>query len=95
MLNNICTFFLYCPKKTGPRTVNFMDNTNKSKKPYYGKKTKRKVVEEYLKTSASMNELARLHGILGSNTASDWIRKYGNLMLWELWEKLVRTKLLF
>ena len=66
-------------RKTGPRTVNFMDNTNKSKKPYYGKKTKRKVVEEYLKTSASMDELSRLHGILGSNTVSDWIRKYGNL----------------
>jgi len=56
-----------------------MDKANKIKKPYYGKKTKRKVVEEYLKTSASMDELSRLHGILGSNTVSDWIRKYGNL----------------
>ena len=53
-----------------------MDNT---KKPYYGKKTKRKVVEEYLSSSASMDELSRLHGILGSNTVSGWIQKYGNL----------------
>jgi len=49
------------------------------KKPFYGKKTKKKIVEEYLNTSASMDELARLHGILGSNTVGDWIRKYGNL----------------
>jgi len=26
-----------------------------------------------------MNELAKIHGILGSNTVSDWIRKYGHL----------------
>ena len=53
-----------------------MDNV---KKPYYGKTTKRKVVEEYLSSSASMDELSRLHGILGSNTVSGWIQKYGNL----------------
>ena len=52
---------------------------NNKKKPFYGKKTKKKIVEEYLKTSASMDELARLHGVLGSNTVGDWIRKYGNL----------------
>jgi hypothetical protein len=26
-----------------------------------------------------MNELVRLHGIIGSNTIGDWLRKYGNL----------------
>jgi len=50
----------------------------KNKKPYYGKKTKKQIVEEYLTTSASMDELAKLHGILGSNTIADWIKKYGN-----------------
>lgn len=49
------------------------------KKPFYGEKTKKKIVEEYLNTSATMDELAKLHGILGSNTVADWIRKYGNL----------------
>ena len=53
-----------------------MKNTSK---PFYGKSTKKKIVEDYLNTSASMNELAKLHGILGSNTVADWIKKYGNL----------------
>ena len=53
-----------------------MKNTSK---PFYGKRTKKKIVEEYLSSSASMDELAKLHGILGSNTVADWIRKYGNL----------------
>ena len=39
-----------------------MKNTSK---PFYGKRTKKKIVEEYLNTSASMDELAKLHGILG------------------------------
>lgn len=26
-----------------------------------------------------MDELAKLHGILGSNTIADWVKKYGNL----------------
>jgi len=46
---------------------------------FYGKKTKKKVIEDYFNSSASMNELAKIHGILGSNTVSDWIRKYGHL----------------
>ena len=50
-----------------------------NKKPFYGEKTKKKIVEEYLNSSATMDELAKLHGILGSNTVADWIRKYGNL----------------
>ena len=49
-----------------------------NKKPFYGEKTKKKIVEEYLNSSATMDELAKLHGILGSNTVADWIRKYGN-----------------
>ena len=49
------------------------------RKPYYAKATKEKVVFEYENTSASASELPRLHGILGSNTVADWVRKYGNL----------------
>lgn len=50
-----------------------------SKKPYYGKKTKARLVEDYFKEAITMTELSELHGLLGSNTAADWIRKYGHL----------------
>ena len=52
---------------------------SRSKKYYYGKKTKKRVIEEYFETSVTMSELSELHGILGSNTVADWIRKYGHL----------------
>jgi transposase-like protein len=51
----------------------------KQAKPYYGEKTKKKIIEEYFRSSATMRELAELHGILGSNTIGDWVKKYGNL----------------
>jgi len=38
------------------------------KRPYYGKRTKRQVIEGYFKSSASMDELSKIHGVLGSNT---------------------------
>jgi transposase-like protein len=50
----------------------------KKKKPYYGLRTKKRVIDEYFYTSASLNELSEIHGILGSNTVSDWLRKYSN-----------------
>ena len=55
--------------------------TSKSKrvKPFYGMQTKRQVIDEYYRSSASMKELSEIHGILGSNTVSDWLKKYGNL----------------
>ena len=56
-----------------------MSNKSKKKKPFYGLRTKKRVIEEYFYTSASMNELSEIHGILGSNTVSDWLRKYSNL----------------
>jgi len=49
------------------------------KRPYYGKRTKKQVIEEYFSSSASMEELSELHGVLGSNTVGNWLRKYGNL----------------
>ena len=49
------------------------------KRPYYGKRTKRQIIQAYFESSASLDELSALHGILGSNTISDWIKKYGNL----------------
>jgi len=49
------------------------------KKPYYGQRTKRQVINEFLTSSASMDELSELHGVLGSNTLSEWVKKYGNL----------------
>lgn len=49
------------------------------KKPFYGERTKKRIVKEYLSSSATMDELAKLHGILGSNTITDWVKKYGNL----------------
>lgn len=52
---------------------------SKKKKPFYGLKTKRQVIREYFDSSASMSELSELHGILGSNTVADWLKKYGNL----------------
>jgi transposase-like protein len=45
------------------------------KTPYYGNRTKREVIQAYLKTSASMSELSELHGILESNTLADWLKK--------------------
>ncbi|MFK8008156.1 MAG: hypothetical protein AB8H03_17495 [Saprospiraceae bacterium] len=56
-----------------------MSKESKKKKPFYGLRTKKQVIEEYFYTSASMNELSEIHGILGSNTVSDWLRKYSNL----------------
>jgi len=55
--------------------------TSKTKrvKPFYGMHTKRQVIDEYYDSSASMKELSEIHGILGSNTVSDWLKKYGNL----------------
>ncbi len=52
---------------------------SKRKKPFYGLRTKRRVIEEYFYSSASLEELSEIHGILGSNTVTDWLRKYGNL----------------
>lgn len=49
------------------------------KRPYYGKRTKRQVIREYFSSSASMDELSNIHGILGNNTVGNWLRKYGNL----------------
>jgi len=50
-----------------------------NKKPYYGNRTKRQVIREYFASSASMDELSEIHGILGSNTIADWLKKYGDL----------------
>jgi len=49
-----------------------------AKKPYYGQRTKRQIINEFLTSSASMDELSELHGVLGSNTLSEWMKKYGN-----------------
>lgn len=56
-----------------------MTNPSKKKKPFYSLKTKRRIIEDYFYSSASMKELSEIHGILGSNTVSDWLRKYGKL----------------
>ncbi len=57
----------------------FMAKKSKKNKPFYGIRTKRRVIEDYFYSSASMNELSETHGILGSNTVADWLKKYGNL----------------
>jgi len=49
------------------------------KKPFYGKRTRNQVIETYFNSSASMDELSEVHGILGSNTVANWLKKYGNL----------------
>ncbi len=51
----------------------------KRKKPYYSKRTKKEVVFDYENGRATAKELARLYGILGSNTVNDWVKKYGKL----------------
>ena len=56
-----------------------MTKESKKSKPFYGVKTKKRVIQEFFYSSASMKELSEIHGILGSNTVSDWLRKYGNL----------------
>ena len=49
------------------------------KRPYYGKRTKRQVIKAYFESSASMDELSEIHGVLGSNTVASWLKKNGNL----------------
>ena len=49
------------------------------KRPYYGKRTRTQVIDEYFRSSASMDELSEIHGVLGSNTVASWLKKYGNL----------------
>jgi len=51
----------------------------KRKQPYYSKRTKKEVVFDYENGRATVKELARLYGILGSNTVNDWVKKYGKL----------------
>jgi len=46
---------------------------------FYGRDTKQRVIYDYKRSSASAAELARLYGIMGSNTVADWLEKYGNL----------------
>ena len=64
---------------------NYSNNSEKKKsksksvKPFYGMHTKRQVIDEYYRSSASMKELSEIYGILGSNTVSNWLKKYGNL----------------
>lgn len=61
------------------------------KKPYYGKRTQKQVLKEYFNSSASMNELSQLHGILGSNTVGDWIKKNEHLHPEKLSQKKKRV----
>ena len=61
------------------RTTNSGFMKKGQKRPYYGKRTKRQVIETYFKSSASMDELSEIHGVLGSNTVASWLRKNGNL----------------
>lgn len=49
-----------------------------SKRPYYGTGTKREVTMQCELGRTSARELAELHGILGSNTISNWQKKFGN-----------------
>ena len=49
------------------------------KRPYYGKRTKRQVIKAYFESSASMDELSEIHGVLGSNMVASWLKKSGNL----------------
>jgi transposase-like protein len=51
----------------------------KRKRPYYSQRTKKEVVFDYENGRATAKELARLYGILGSNTVNDWVKKYGKL----------------
>jgi len=56
-----------------------MSKKDANKKPFYGIRTKKQVIQEYYNSSASMKELSEIHGILGSNTLSEWLKKYGDL----------------
>ena len=47
---------------------------SKRVKSFYGMHTKRQVIDEYYRSSASMKELSEIYGILGSNTVSDWLK---------------------
>ena len=47
-----------------------------SKRPYYGTSTKREVTMQYELGRTSTSELAELHGILGSNTISNWQKEF-------------------
>jgi transposase-like protein len=43
----------------------------------YTDEFKFKVVDEYLKTDATLAELQRKYGIKGKNNISNWVRKFG------------------
>lgn len=45
------------------------------KRPYYGNRTKKEVIQTYFASSASMDELTEIYGILGSNTVASWLKK--------------------
>ena len=48
------------------------------KRPYYGVVTKREVVLQYQTEATSVTELSALHGIGGSNTVCEWVKKFGD-----------------
>ena len=47
------------------------------KKPYYSASMKRQVVREYESGHYSKENLSAKYGILGSNTLTSWVSKYG------------------
>lgn len=48
------------------------------KRPHYGDVTKREVVLQYQSEATSAAELSALHGIGGSNTVCNWVKKFGD-----------------
>jgi len=42
----------------------------KKSKPYYGEKTKKKIVEDYFRDSVTIKELSELYGVFGRNRSS-------------------------
>ena len=49
----------------------------KGKRPYYGRATKREVLQRYRTEAVSTSELTGLHGIGGSNTVCRWAKEAG------------------
>jgi transposase-like protein len=50
-----------------------------AKKPFYGQGTKRELVLRYQTENVSAQELSALHGIGGSNSVMNWVKKAGIL----------------
>jgi len=59
---------------TGKSELSSKMAKTKKKKPHYSLSTKVSILDDFYRSSISMNELVEIHVILGSNTVADWLK---------------------